>query len=389
MISINQNKAIVSDLSPIAQLSTHSDLMKFILEFLNSHDALASGEVCQRWNEIIRTQCIAPILYRELEPQVALFLEHIGATFNQYFSARGLNFLALDSVQKAYDCLKPITWRVSLGNCVGVPDLARITSESILNNIRQHFMHHDWHQDNSWRLNLHKVILDLGFPKSTWNQLALALGVNAEEWNQSLQDTLGPALPSFRLPSYVKKFGVHPDLQTPGFDLMVVAEKIKTHMHTRVKQTPYLQLCEFTKYNPPPLAKDVSIDDMVNEAEEPISFCVDVNGKALYNYFPATLLGCKKEDYEGKNILSLTDSIMGQDFCLPINGQFFKFTIRPAMECNDDPDNSSDDGFIEEVNETFERIIEHNGWKCLSSSLYIPEYEFERTKQKQAGLYRK
>ena len=393
-IFFNQNQSAANSFL-VAQLSEpeYSDLMVLVLQFLSSHDALALRTVCKRWDLLISSQCIVPILCRELEPQLALFLEHIGKTFNEYFLSRRIHLPSLDSVRKVYNVLSPITWSVSLKNCIGVADLSQITPQSVLQEIQQHFTQHNWNFDEFlWRETLHEIISKLGFPASTWNQLALALGVPVQQWNQQLEEFIAKHFSSSSAPRRMEEWGVKPGSEESGFDPLAVARKISTFMHNKVGQAPYFQLCEFVKNTPPESTKGLAFmqferDDSVNDDEEPISF--HVNGQVLYDYFPCTLLGFKEEDYAGKDTISL-DSVIEQDCCFPINGRFFKFTIRPAQtrEWNEEKevkdasfDTSSDDDYIVKNNETFEREVTYNMWKCIQSHLYVPEDEFERTKQ--------
>jgi hypothetical protein len=385
------------DLSPIAQLSEleWSDPMVLVLQLLSSHDALESRTVCTRWNQLISSRCIALILCRELEPQLALFLQHIGKTFNQYFLSRRIHLPSLDSVRKAYDVLAPISWRVSLKNCIGVPDLAQITPQSVLQNIQYHFTNHPWNTDEYlWRKTFQEILSQLGFPASTWNQLALAVGVPAQEWNQQLEGLLlSASMPPGARARLMEVLGVKPGSEESGFDPLAITGKVSNFLHSKVGQAPYCQLCERYKKKPPKSTEGlVSIDDDGNDDsddndEEPISF--HVNGQVLYDYFPCTLLGFKEEDYVGKKILSLGNSIIEQDFCFPIYGRFFKFTIRPAQTRDWNPekeqkgssDSSSDDDYIVNNCETKKRKVTYSGWKCILFHLYVPEDEFERTKQ--------
>jgi hypothetical protein len=396
MITVCANKdQPTANLSIIAQLSEpeRSDLLGLVLQLLSSHDALESRTVCTRWNQLISTRCIAPILCRELEPQLALFLQHIGKTFDQYFLSRRIHLPSLDSVRKAYDVLGPISWRVSLKNCIGVVDLAQITPQSILQNIQEHFVQHFWDYDEScWRETLHEIISQLGFPASTWNQLALAVGVPAQEWNQQLEGWLSGFTEPDALSRWMEKWGVKPGSEESGFDPLAITGKISNLLHNKVGQAPYFQLCELYKKAPPKSTEGLVFireerNCRDNNNEEPISF--HVNGQVLYNYFPCTLLGFKEEDYVGKDTLSL-DSVIEQNFCFPIKGRFFKFTIRPAqtLEWNDEKeikdisyDTSSDDDWIVEPKETYKRQVTKDMWKCIHSHLYVPEDEFERTKQ--------
>jgi hypothetical protein len=409
MNNIDPNKGVFRNPSPIAQLSAYSDLMAFTLKFLSSQEAMKSRTVCTRWNEIISTQCIAPILYRELEPQVAPFLKHIRKTFDEYFSERDIPALSLNSVKDAYHYLGPIKWKVSLGDCLRVPDLAQVTPESIAQNIQNHFRYHNWEDDYKWRRALHATLSRSGLPPSTWNQLVLASGVLAEEWNQQLLCSLSSVgMSSADLADRLEKWGVKPDMQEPDFNPLVVLEKISAFIHTKVKGVPYFQLCALSEANLPRRAKasefafisdsDLAFIDGISpnnsiffsvskQASDVNRHFLYVNNQLLYDYFPCTLLGFQPQDYVGKSSL-LLHSIIGQSVCFPINGQFFKFAICPANEPTDDlekdevSDTSSsyDDFVVEEIEETFERQVELNGWKCMSSCLYFPEDEFEKFK---------
>jgi hypothetical protein len=379
MNKINPNKAIVCDLFPISQLSEYSDLMTFTLKHLTSQEALASRTVCTRWNELISTKCIVPILYRELEPQVAPFLGLIGRTLRQYFSERGIDLLSLNSVENAYHYLRPIKWDVSLGECLQMGDLSQITPISLMQNIQHHFINKYWRYDYPWRTDLYDILSKFGFPTSTWNQLALALGVPVKEWNQQLIETLSRIQTDEIVAERLEKYGVKPGTEDPDFDPLTVAEKINAFAHNKAKGTPYFQLCASPRTQPPATAREFAF---VDDKRDNSSIFFSVNEQLLYNYFPCTLLGFKTQDYVGKDSL-LLDSTMGQDFCFPINGQFFKFTICPAYGFVTDPgeDEASSDGDSSlEVVETFERQVQRNGWECMSSFLYIPEDEHTKFK---------
>jgi hypothetical protein len=371
----NKDRPAVN-LSPIDQLSGYKDLMATVLKSLGSPDALASRLVCQRWNELISTQCIVPILYKELEPQVSIFLEHIDKTLDQYFSARGIDLSSINSTKAAYYHLAPIKWNVSLGECLWAGDLTEITPTLISRIIQDHFLTANWGSDYKWRADFHKVLSNYGFPTSTWNQLALAYGVDVEEWNNQLkmQLLLESSISQFQVEKTLEKFGVVPGLQEPGFNLSSVVEKISELIHSKVGAAPYFQLCALEGTKPPaPADKFAFIDHYDNSFDDgsPITFFF-INDKCFYNYFPCTVLGFKEEDYAEKDTLPLPgqdddfpiDSMMGKDICFPINGRFFKFTICPGPH---------DPGAL--VEEVYDRDIHVNGWKCLLSSLYNPKDE--------------
>lgn len=438
-INFNQSQAITNNLSTIAelhkcpdlaQLHKCPDLMVFVVGFLNSHEALASRGVCTKWNKLISTRCIAPILYRELQPQVIPFLEHIGKTFEQYFSARGILVSSLNSVQKAYDCLAPIKWSVSLGKCFGPGSLAEITPEKILESLESHLLHTPSLMDFAWRRNLEGLLVKLGFPTVTWEQLGRALLTPAERLERDLDpdlETRGSSVPEvienqelltlaerlepdleprwetrgFNVPEVGEdrvsltlaerlELDLDPDLEMLGFNVLEVVEKIHSFVHSKVKEIPYFQLCGLEAEKLPIFTEGcISLGATALETSEcVISFCADSH--VLYNLFPATLLGFKEEDYAEKNTLSL-NPVMGQHTCFPINGRFFEFTIREAqraeLEFNIEEelgmgysDCSSDDCVQVNVScESFKREFEYNAWQCISSYLYHPEDEFKRT----------
>jgi hypothetical protein len=394
----NRNQAMTTILSPIAKLSQYSDLMTFTLKHLTSQEVMASRTVCTRWNEIISTQCIAPILYHELELQVVPFLEHIGKTLEQYFLERGIPLSSLISVKDAYHCLGPIKWEVSLGDCLSLGHLDEITPESLMQNIQEKFVVQHWAAVFKWREDLYDLLSKLGFPPSTWNQLALALGVSAEKWNQQLETQLSAGLVDTAVAKNLKKLGVKPGTEEPDFNPLAVTEKMNAFLHNKVKGAPYFQLCALCQAEPPKSAAEFAfIDDGLDEDDlndeddpnmsKPARISFSVNNQLLYDYFPCTLLGFKDRHYVENEFLFL-DRIIGKDFCFPINGQFFKFTICPAEASEWNPkkeqkssrDSSSDDDYVTVNKETFDRDIEYNGWKCVFSGLYIPEDECERFK---------
>jgi hypothetical protein len=376
-ICFNQNQP-AADLSPFAQLSEYKDLMAIVLKFLSSPDALPSRLVCQRWNELINTQCIVPILYKELEPQVSIFLEHIDKTLDQYFLARGIDLSSINSTKAAYYHLAPIKWDVSLGKCLWVGNLTKITPTLLSGRIQNHFLAGNWEFDYKWRVDFHKILSNYGFPASTWNQLALIFGVDAEEWNNQLkkQLLLESSISQFQVEKNLEKFGVVPGLQDPGFNLSSVAEKISELIHSKVGAAPYFQLCALKGAKPPAPADKFAFLDHYDSfhAGSPITFFF-INDKCFYNYFPCTLLGFQQQDRAGNGILPVDqfvgqevafpiDSMLGKDICFPINGRFFKFTI-----CS----GSHDPGAT--FTDIYDREILVNGWKCLLSSLYNPKDE--------------
>jgi hypothetical protein len=388
MNSINPNKEVFSTPSPIAQLSTYSDLMAFTLKFLSSQEAMKSRVVCTRWNELISTQCIGPILYRELELQVVPFLQHIGKTLEQYFSERGIPLSSINSVKDAYHYLGPIKWKVYLGECLSVGNLPMITPESLLENIQNHFVTKSWGEDYDWRQDLYTTLLKFGCPTSTWNQLALAVGVPVEEWNRQLKNRASYLHPDIAVAqSVIKQWEVKPDEKEPDFNPLVALEKINAFAHNKIKGAPYFELCPLSNAKPPESAsKFAFINDSYYMRDDALIY-FRINDQVLYDHFPCNLLGFKPQDYVGKNLLALLPAV-GKDVCFPINGQFFKFTICQAQvgERNDekgpkgDCDSSSDDDFLIADDETCERKVEYNGWQCLTSGLYIPEDECERSK---------